>query len=94
MTRNPTRAKSKNPKPDLSIHGIGSGERVGVVFPTLRGGAEGGGSAQPQRGGRVGADPDYKGGRVGAVSSKKISHHPQNLFDYICNKVTRQFNLL
>ena len=40
------------------IHGIGSGERVGVVFPTLRGGAEGGGSAQPQRGGRVGAVPE------------------------------------
>ena len=44
----------------LCIHGMGSGKRVGVVFPTLRGGAEGGGSAQPQRGGRVGAVLDYK----------------------------------
>ena len=57
-------------------------------------GGRGWGQCPAPEGGRVGADPDYKGGRVGAVSSKKISHHPQNLFDYICNKVTRQFNLL
>ena len=74
------------------IHGIGSGKRVGVVFPTLRGGAEGGGSAQPQRGGRVGAVPDYKGGQFGHNFFN--TNLKAFLTKYICNKVTRQFSLL